>query len=242
MSRVQKYIRKTGAARTPAKFGVKLTSIACVALVAGCASYQKNHFTVGEGPSDYRTQHPIVVSQDEVTTDVIVTKGMRGMSQRTYNAVTDFTLRFRRSGADIIRIIRPTGSHNAVAARLVAADMVEKMKGMGVPGSQIHMHDYHAANHGDAATIRLSFDAIDARVHGKCGQWQEDLIDTSENRNYGNFGCATQNNLAEMIANPEDLISPRGQSEIDATRRDNVIDDWRNDGSADLEPVLRNVL
>ena len=38
----------------------------------------------------------------------------------------------------------------------------------------------------------------------------------SGNRNYGNFGCATQQNLAAMVDNPLDLLYPR---EHDAGRR-----------------------
>jgi len=75
-------------------------------------------------------------------------------------------------------------------------------------------------------------------VGSECGQWTDDLKDTHDNQNYNNFGCATQNNLAEMIVNPEDLVHPRGQSEIDAERRDNVINDWRDNGTENLPRLL----
>jgi pilus assembly protein CpaD len=68
--------------------------------------------------------------------------------------------------------------------------------------------------------------AIKAGVDG-CGQWPTDLSAGPENRNYHNFGCASQNNLAEMIANPSDLLGPRGSTAIDAERRLKVIDAYR---------------
>ncbi len=77
-------------------------------------------------------------------------------------------------------------------------------------------------------------------MESACGQWNEDILDTTQNRNYENFGCATQKNLAAMVANPEDLLGPRGESEIDATRRTNVINDWRDFGS-DRLPTLFQV-
>jgi len=60
-----------------------------------------------------------------------------------------------------------------------------------------------------------------------CGNWPKDLTETARNEQYENFGCAQQNNLAAMVANPKDLERPRKQSPADATRRSNVIDKYR---------------
>ena len=46
----------------------------------------------------------------------------------------------------------------------------------------------------------------------KCGRWPEDILETSENKHYANFGCSYQNNLAAQIANPADLLGPRKQT------------------------------
>ncbi|MDJ0613277.1 MAG: CpaD family pilus assembly lipoprotein [Rhizobiaceae bacterium] len=230
MSRVTKFKKPSLSRGLP----VILTAL----IVSGCGSYSKDHFTVGSVPSDYRTKHPIVVAQNEDVADMIVTRDMKGMSLRQRNVALAMIGRYKRSGAKIMRIILPAGSHNEAAARRVGTDLVQLMKDERVPPSHIQVSRYHASNHGDSATIRLSFVTVDAKVHSKCGQWHENLYDDRENRNYGNFGCATQNNLAEMIANPEDLVSPRGESEIDATRRDNVINDWRSSGTPDLPSLL----
>jgi len=218
--------------------GIKLSTIMVALAISGCASYQKDHFTVGSVPSDYRTKHPIVVSQSDVTSDILISPGMREMSFEIRNKVLEFVGRYRRAGASQLRVIIPSGSHNATAARAVSGDIINFARSQGVNSSDIRLESYHASNHGDAATLRLSFDAVSAKVHSKCGQWTDDLISNSDNVNYQNFGCATQNNLAGMIANPEDLISPRGQSEIDATRRDTIIENWRTDGSAALPSLL----
>ena len=53
------------------------------------------------------------------------------------------------------------------------------------------------------------------------------MTDTSENKNYFNFGCASQQNLAAQIADPRDLLSPRGVDSIDAGRRTTVLDNYR---------------
>ncbi len=218
----------------PATVAGKVTVLLVVGFMGGCATYEKDHVKVGTINSDYRTKHPIMVQQSQVTEDLMVTRDMRNMSLRQRNVAVAFIGRFKRSGTGTIRVIVPSGSHNSAAAGRVARDLVELMKAERVPAQNIDVSHYHAANHGEGATIRLSFTTLTAGLDHKCGQWNEDLGQTHENNNYGNFGCSTQNNLAQMIANPEDLVNPRGQSEIDATRRDNVITDWRTNGTSDL--------
>lgn len=239
MSRVTKKLELPVTSK-PSKVRVSAvtSAIALSLMLGGCASYQKDHFTVGSVPQDYRTKHPIVVTQSQISEDLIVTSNMKGMSFRQENVVNEFLGRFRRSGAKVIRIMLPAGSHNEAAARRVGHDIVKFMKDERIDRHQIAVSRYHASNHGDAATIRLAFDSVDAAVTSECGQWTDDLTDTTENLNYNNYGCATQNNLAEMIANPEDLLNPRGQSEIDAERRDNVINDWRGSGTGSLPSLI----
>ena len=43
-----------------------------------------------------------------------------------------------------------------------------------------------------------------------------------------------------MIANPADLLGPRGETEIDSTRRTNVITDWQDGGTEDLPALFDN--
>ncbi|MEO0498747.1 MAG: CpaD family pilus assembly lipoprotein, partial [Pseudomonadota bacterium] len=46
--------------------------------------------------------------------------------------------------------------------------------------------------------------------------------DTFENRNYQNFGCASQANFATQLADPKDLVTPRASSPVDAEQRAEV--------------------
>ena len=47
------------------------------------------------------------------------------------------------------------------------------------------------------------------------------------NRQYHNFGCAYQNNIAAQIADPADLIGPRAQTPVDAEQRGQVMKRYR---------------
>jgi pilus assembly protein CpaD len=132
----------------------------------------------------------------------------------------------------------PAGSRNEAAARRVAYDIANTLQVKGVSERQIVVQHYQAKGYGEAATIRLVFGDLKAKVATPCGQWDEDIVETSENRNYYNFGCAAQQNLAAMIENPNDLLRPRGVTAIDPQRRSTVIGDWQEDGSGALEPLF----
>jgi len=125
-----------------------------------------------------------------------------------------------------------------MAARSVTQQIIEEFAEIGIHRSRITKQAYQASGHGDSATLRMAFSAMTAQVAGECGKWEENLTHTPDNRNYGNFGCATQSNLATMIANPNDLLGPRGESEIDATRRDTVIKEWRENGTVELPDLI----
>lgn len=211
------------------KVVVKAALVATLFL-SGCASFSKDHFIVGSVPDDYRTRHPIVVSESEKIADIVVPAGAKGLSFRDKEVVRAMAVNFRNSGSKLIAVLVPTGSSNANAAGAGARDAVHMLKLSHIPSNRIVVQHYNAAGHGESATLRVVYADLQASVEGKCGKWEEDLLETRENRNYGNFGCATQNNLAAMIAHPADLLGPRGTGNIDASRRTEVINNWRETG------------
>lgn len=220
---------------------LKISLLVAAVTLGGCASYNKDHVTVGSIPSDYRTKHPIIVSDNEVYEDLAISSSMRKLSLRDRNVVRNFAFRFKRSGAKSVRIVLPVGSRNSRVARKLSSQISAEFRLVGIRANQIRTTGYQAGGHGDAASVRLVYNAMTAEVASECGVWDDDIGRSPENRNYGNFGCATQNNLASMVANPADLLGPRGVSEIDATRRDEVITAWRKDGTADIAlPGLGN--
>jgi len=229
--------RPAGAARSLASLAATIALVAAAGLGAGCASYDRSHYVAGAVPDDYRTRHPIVVRQSENSEDIVVSPNSRGLSYRDRAVAQTFASRFNQSGSSRMAILVPAGSPNQAAATRVAQQIVVVMAEKGISRRRISIQSYNAGQHGDAATVRLVYTGTTAEVESACGQWDEDIVETSQNRNYQNFGCATQKNLAAMVANPEDLLGPRGVSEIDATRRTNVINDWRDFGSDNL-PVL----
>ena len=195
--------------------------------MTGCASYNQDQMTVSSVPDDYRTRHPIIVSENETARDIVIPRNLKSLSLRDRDIVKGMGDDFRRSGAKSIVILIPSGSPNEHAARRAASQAVEELKLQGIGSHQIAINHYSATGHGESATLRIVYSDLVAGVASQCGQWSEDIIATGQNRNYHNFGCATQNNLAQMVANPADLLGPRAMSEVDSTKRTQVIEDWR---------------
>lgn len=200
--------------------------------LAGCAS---QHVEVGAVPDDYRTRHPITVREATTDLDLFVASSDTRLTPADQSRIESFATHFRSSRAAVIRVRYPTGSRNATAARLIADNAVAVLRHNGVPRQRIVVAPYPAEGVADTPPLLLSFNAVVADV-APCGRWPDDLADTSENRNYYNFGCASQSNLAAQIAEPRDLLGPRGMSEIDAERRSTVIEKYRRGDRTASEP------
>lgn len=207
----------------------KAAVVATVALLAGCAKL--HNIEVGSVPDDYRTNHPIIVSEQETAINVPVASNEKALNYGRISIVRGFAADYRENSTGPLQIMTPVGSPNSAAASRVAGQIKKVLVKEGIPAGRIGVTPYQAAAQNDAAPVRLSFTAIAAHTN-KCGQWPEDLVyNTMENKHYHNFGCASQNNLAAQIANPSDLLAPRGMTPIDAQRRDVVIENYRATGS-----------
>lgn len=215
--------RPTGRLKAPMMVAASLVSLM---LVQGCAKHSKNNFVVGSVTQTYKERHPIVLQEQEKTLDIPVASSGYGLPIVSSGAVKDFSRQFRKSANGVISVMLPSGSKNEAAARTIGHKVVNVIQDSGVPRNRISMVTYFAGDHGDSAPIRLSYGAIQASV-APCGKWKKDLTETRENKNYHNFGCASQQNLAAIIANPADLLGPRGTTGIDAARRGDVIEGYR---------------
>ncbi|MEP9386620.1 CpaD family pilus assembly protein [Mesorhizobium sp. KR9-304] len=207
------------AAFTTRGMGLVLAA-ATVALLSGCA--KRDSITVGAVPDDYRTNHPIVIAEKEQTLDLPVGASDRGATASQRASLEGFLAGYDKSAAPVLNIVAPSGSANGVAAADAATDFAHIARKNGVPASRIMIASYQASPEEVSAPVRVSFLAMRAQTD-KCGRWPDDLLETSENKHYANFGCSYQNNVAAQIANPADLLGPRKQTPIDAANRETVI-------------------
>ncbi|MDA8870207.1 CpaD family pilus assembly protein [Rhizobiaceae bacterium] len=206
---------------------IQLAFVGSAVVLGGCAKHSERHFTVGSIPASHKVRHPIVIDEAERTLDLPVGRGAHDLDATQRGTIAAFAQDFRASSGSHLQILVPKGSPNAKAAIRIGHDVKRQMGQHGVPGGRVSLVHYDASQHGSAAPVRLSYRAVKASVTG-CGKWDKDLTVTNENRNYHNFGCATQNNLAEQLANPADLLGPRAVSPIEPARADIVTGGYIN--------------
>lgn len=201
-------------------------AILALSLLAGCSQYKRDSITVGAVPDDYRTNHPIVISERAEVLDIPVGISQNGMTSGQRVSLEGFLANYDRGAAPSITIMVPSGSANEVVAGYVAGELAHVIVKNGIPDYKIATASYLAEPNA-VAPIRVTYTAMKATA-GKCGRWPADILQDGENRHYANFGCSYQNNLAAQIANPADLLGPRRPTPIDAEQRGVVIEDYRS--------------
>lgn len=219
MRRICKSAAASGSARATAVAGLAL-------MLAGC--YHTQPVQEAYYPTDYRERHPITVQEGERTVEVFIGSKRGGLTPAQRADVLAFANLWRRDSTSGIVVDVPQGP----AAR-AAADAMREVHAIftaaGVPPQAVSVRTYRPA--ASLASIKLNYAKLTAHA-GPCGQWPHDLgvsVDSDHNLNrpYWNFGCATQRNLAAMVANPTDLVQPRGETPAYTPRRTVVLDKYR---------------
>lgn len=213
------------------------TVVSVAALLTSCAGRPDRMTTSSvPGSNDYRTAHPITLAEVQHTLDVPVGTGERKLSTALRDLTRGFAQDYLALSKSTVSVAVPANSPNATAANRVKGELRAMLIEAGVRSNQIVLTSYDSPDASASAPIRLSFIAVTA-ITGDCGNWPTDLFGPSirDNTNWENFGCATQQNLAAQIANPADLVGPRGMTPIDAQRRAEVITLYRSDGNPAAE-------
>ena len=223
--------RRGGLHRT----AIRLALGGALLATAGCGGQIANmdDRSTGSVPRDFRERHPIVISDQTRVLDVPVGLGDGALPGGTRETILGFLARYRAESEGVIQISRPTGAGNEAAAAAASSETAELLELAGVTPGLIVRTTYDVQG-AASAPVRLAYTAVRSQVAGGCGHWPEDLASPElnhDNRNYHNFGCATQNNLAAQIANPTDLLHPRARTPIDAQRAANAIQDYQDNGN-----------
>ena len=193
--------------------------------LAGCKTANNNEI-VGSVPDDYRRTHPIAIDESIETMDVPVGLNSGRLPAAFKANIEGFAQKFIASGSAAIAIVAPSGSANETPATYASYEIRDALVASGVGPKAIEMRVYKAQSGENSAPVRIAFARIAART-APCGPWPDQVANSSGNRNYYNFGCATQQNTAAMVANPLDLLYPRGMTPPDAARRAAVLEKYR---------------
>ena len=139
-----------------------------------------------------------------------------GLSPEDGTQFASFVDDYLARGDGAISVSAPRGPNSSAAI----AYFGEQLAHMGVPRSRILVGTHDAAS-GDGR-VEIGYIVYGARADA-CGNWSTDAADTANNLPMPDFGCSVQHNIAAMVADPRDLVAPRGMDAGDATRRETVV-------------------
>jgi pilus assembly protein CpaD len=209
-----------------------LGALAGLSAALGACTYTDREVVTASVPNDYRQRHPIAIEEADRSVVIFVGHARGGLSPSQRTDVMGLAQIWVREGTGAIMADVPVDTLNARAAAATFREVQALLAAGGVPPRGITLHHYHPDDARTLATIKLSYPRI-AAVAGPCGLWPEDLGPSvlndrySENKEYYNFGCAYQRNMAAMIDNPSDLEQPRSETPAYTARRTAAFEKYR---------------
>lgn len=188
--------------------------------LAGCNTASKNvDLTTGSINNPVHSErHPISVHNGAVELKVEVLPRVHSLSPSQRIKVGRFLSAYRSVGAGPLTVAMPRGAMNHSAANGVMRDIRVLLKSGGIPRGAIESVNYPAERGLRNPPLILKYSRYYAKA-SPCGNWPGNLARDYSNRPYPNFACASQNNLAAMVANPRDLVAPRTMTGGDVRRR-----------------------
>lgn len=174
-----------------------LSALTAALLLAGCAGTSAGPLTPGNNPSLYSVHQPVVQRTDFVL-DLDAAGDTLSPGERARLAAWFDTIELRYG--DRLYVEEPR-DYPSPGARAGVAGLV------GEYGMLLHQGAPIAAGSVAPGTIRVIASRATASVDG-CPNWEEDQVLPRVSTS-SNFGCATNSNLAAMVADPNDLVEGR---------------------------------
>lgn len=214
-------------------------AIGCAALVCGCTTDQQIAGSPSV-PTDYRLRHPITITEKDRTFQLFIGANRGSLTPPQRAELLAFAQSWKDAATGGVIIDLPVGSSNERSAADALREIELILAVTGVPRQSMAVRNYRVSAR-TLATVRISYPRIAAQA-GPCGLWPKDIgpsfnRDYFENQPSWNFGCATQRNLAAMIADPADLVQPRAETPAYTMRRTTVLEKYRLGQSASTTPA-----
>jgi pilus assembly protein CpaD len=186
-----------------------LPALVLTLFAGACQSFEERY--QASLPVDQRL--PIEVSTEVALLDV-QTDGRGRLTSQSQIEVERFLRAYKTDGAGALEI--QTAGNSRAAAEGQIRDMASIN---GIPRSHVALTGYRP-DPGTSGGLRLAFARYTASVPAcEVQDWSEDLDITVNNTPYPMFGCATQQNIAAMAADPRDLAEMRPMDPSSAERR-----------------------
>lgn len=187
-----------------------LAVIALALMVTSCATDSDI------GPLHYSAaaNHPIAVEPHTVTVALPFAAAGARLSPQDDLRLHQFAAHYLASGHGAVSIVASEGAGSQPQIRYFGKRLTE----LGVAPQRILVGTDGAVAQGHVELRYMTYEAQGPR----CGDWS-DASRTGDNLPMENFGCATQHNLAAMVADPHDLVVPRRLGPSDASERSQMM-------------------
>jgi pilus assembly protein CpaD len=208
------------------------TAVFGLATALGACTHTGDVATTASIPDDYHQRHPIAIEEANQSIVVFIGRGRGGLSAAQRADVAGLAQSWIQEATGAITADVPVDTPNARAAADSFREIRSVLSSAGVPARGIVVRSFHPDDPRLMAAIRLSYPKLGA-VAGPCGLWPEDIGPSMknkgyyENKQYYNFGCASQRNMAAMIDNPADLVQPRPETPAYTIRRSEAFEKYR---------------
>ncbi|MBW7850084.1 MAG: CpaD family pilus assembly lipoprotein [Rhodospirillales bacterium] len=177
---------------------------------------------------DYRHRHPIVVEQALASLAIELPPEVSAIAAVDVERLERFAADYHRRGQGAVDVFvtGPTQATASEAARALAAALAR----VGLEGDRVRIGVDGGATT-ERATAVLTFGQPVARLP-QCGDWSSRADLNYANTASANFGCSTQRNIGQMVADPRDLDRARYREAGEAVRSVDVVNRyWRGEAT-----------
>lgn len=176
----------------------RLLPVVLVLALSACAE-KHDWETAGIRTTDADRLHPIGAEARREALDLPPGGGVGQAQSENYFVVTRFVRQYLRDGRGPLEI-RVSGRDGERTRSFVGAILRENR----IAPERVRFAERIDGKSG----ALLSFSRIAAVAPLSCDDWSEDITRRVEQGVYANFGCASQRNLANMVADPTDIVAP----------------------------------
>ena len=195
-------------------------SVAAAAAATGCSSA----FNGPQHALSIAEEHPITVDTQVVTMTLALDPTVEDLTAIDKARLRAFADAYMTSGHGTLTVTAPSGGADDLDGQERASDIRRYLNEVGVEWSQITGATYRSGE--PSRDLILSYTHYVA-TPSECGDWSDERVRQYRNLRSANFGCATQNNLAVLVADPRDLVEPAAASSPDSAARVRAIGAYR---------------
>lgn len=192
-------------------------ALATGAAITACEEPRRLSEYTAVSLNDTTQRHPIGFDERREVLHIDVPPGASRLSQNQVADLHRFVVRYKAEGTGRLTVSVSRQARGSIGAAHALDDLGHILHQAEVRPSQV-ARERHSDAHRSRSMLRLSF-AKPVAVAPECGHWHRDIGRERERVFYPEFGCATQRNLAGMVANARDLQRPQDEQPRSAERR-----------------------